>query len=107
MAIWILNGTHCIPDYHLSGLAKQACPEVLQDPNADPDNPNVPTQPLMYKAGTYFLCDMVWDTATHVYRIPYSKTYEAHTIPQVYEKGTMNELRHMAVGVAVLQPAHR
>lgn len=106
MTIWILNGVHRTPDYHLRSLAKQACPEVLEDPDSDPEDPNSNTQPLMYDSGMYFLCDVVWDTSTHVYRIPYSKTYESRTIPQAYEKGTMNELRHM-IGVGVLQPARR
>lgn len=54
MIIWILNGTHRTPGYHLLGLARQACPEVFLEEDADPDDPDALTSPLMYEAGPIF-----------------------------------------------------
>jgi hypothetical protein len=104
--IWILNGAHRTPCYRALGLAKEACPEVLFDENDDPDDPDVITTPLMYEAGTYFICDVVCDSRTQAYRIPYGKTFNPQFIIQAFEIGTMNELRHM-LGVGDVQRGHR
>ncbi|KAG8213832.1 hypothetical protein J3R82DRAFT_10560 [Butyriboletus roseoflavus] len=93
MMIWIQNGTHYTPGYHLLSLEKVACPKVFLEEDADPDDPDALTSSYIYKAGTYFLCDVVWDTRTYVYHIPFSKAFDPQLITQAYEKGTMNELQ--------------
>ncbi|KAG8218048.1 hypothetical protein J3R82DRAFT_6293 [Butyriboletus roseoflavus] len=70
--------------------------------DVDLEDPDAVTAPLMYEAGTYFICDIVSDSRTHFYRIPYSKTFDPQSILQAYEKGTMNELNHI-LGVGELQ----
>lgn len=104
--VWILNGAHRTPVYRLLGLAKQACPHVLDEEDVDPDDPDMVTIPLMYEAGTYFVCDVVSDTRTNVYRIPHSKAFDQQLILQAYEKGTMNELRHI-LGVGDVETGQR
>lgn len=107
--VWILNGAHHTPVHRLVRLAEQACPHVLAEEDVDPDDPDALTAPLMYEAGTYFICDIVTDTRTHVYRIPHSKAFDLQLILQAYEKGTMNELLHVigTTDVAIgPQPRH-
>ena len=92
MAIWILNGLHGNPDDLLHDLCRQASPRVLRDPNADPFDLEVPTQPLMYDAGIYFLCDVVWDTDQEVYHIPDPKRYKLDTLTHLFGRAIMNEV---------------
>jgi hypothetical protein len=102
MMIWILNGAHRTPAYRLLSLAKQACPQILTEDDVDPEDPDAVTAPLMYEAGTYFICDIVADSRTRCYRIPYSKEFDSQSILQAYEMGTINELDHI-LGVGELQ----
>ena len=102
MMIWILNGAHRTPAYRLLSLAEQACPQILTEDVIDPEDPDAVTAPLMYEAGIYFICDLVADSRTHFYRMPYSKEFDSQSILQAYEKGTMNELDHI-LGVGELQ----
>ena len=65
-----------------------------------------PSHPLSCMRQGLFSMQCVWDTRTYVYRIPFSKTFNPQQIAQAYEKGSMNEVRHI-LGVGELQTAHR
>lgn len=95
MMIWILNSAYYTLRYHHLHLAKQACLHILTEDDADPKNLDAVTAPLIYEAGTYFICDVVRDSRTHVYHILYFETFDPQLILQIYEKGMMNELEHI------------
>ncbi|KAF8551898.1 hypothetical protein OG21DRAFT_1486625 [Imleria badia] len=52
-----------------------------------PADPDAVTAPLMYQAGTYFICDVVADSRIPFYCIPYSKTFNSQYILHAYNKG--------------------
>ena len=96
--IWILNGAYRTPLYSTMGLAKEACPEILLNDNDDPEDEDAVTTPLMYEAGLYFICDIVADGRSNSYRIPWAKVFSPQFIANAYEKGTLNDVRHMLGG---------
>ena len=77
IVVWLLNGLHRRPQDHFQSLAEEVCQRIPvnyedYDPEFDHDDAEA-TEPLMYSAGVYFVCDVVPDTGSPAYRIPYHK----------------------------------